>query len=291
MSESTQLNCLRSSLTVLKASGESIKAYLQGQITQDIQKLETQKSIYTAVLTPQGKMIADVYITEADGELLLITQSFCASALLERLRRFSLGHQVEFKIAEDLAVISMQGEGSEATVSDLKLPSLACIEVCEAAATGYWLMMPRTSVEAALSSLPEVCSEEDMNQARMSYGRASFGLDWDASTFPLNANLIEMNGVSFDKGCYVGQEVTSRMQWRGGIKKRFYHVTMTGPLPSSLPCPILTSIKIGLLTSATTLAEQSYQGIAHLSIETVELNKALKLENDTEVTILGPCHD
>jgi len=124
---------------------------------------------------------------------------------------------------------------------------------------------------------------------RIIRGMPDFGAEWNESVFPLNANLIEFDGVSFEKGCYVGQEVTSRMHWRGGIKKKLYRVAIDGS-PDTLPCPIKSTANIGELHSAAINHENNCFGIAHLPIETVESQAQLYLENGAEISILEPCH-
>ena len=123
-------------------------------------------------------------------------------------------------------------------------------------------------------------------------GVPSFGVDWDEKIHPLNANLIERNGVSFDKGCYVGQEVTSRMHWRGGIKKKLYRVSLMREGFDGegvvLPIPILTTVKVGELTSVADSKDGLF-GIALLPISVVDAATPLKLEDGTEVKVLGIC--
>jgi len=116
-----------------------------------------------------------------------------------------------------------------------------------------------------------------------------YGIDWNKKIFPLNANLIEFDGVSFDKGCYVGQEVTSRMQWRGGIKKRLYRVQLES-LPSALPCPLSTTVEIGMVTSAAMNSDGEVYGIAHLPIELVEKQMPLIDPEGDSVSVIEACH-
>lgn len=289
-SPSTQNACChRASFAVLKASGGNIRTYLQGQITQDINLLTTTNPIYTAVLTPQGKMITDMHIIDAGDELIIVTPTPYAITLVERLRRFALGHDIRLGCVESLGVLSIQGDNTKQIIQELTQPIEAKLPMPEAAKQGVWLIMKNTDIHKALDDLSSACSETDFEKSRIIYGTSRFGHDWDASTHPLNANLIEMNGVSFDKGCYVGQEVTSRMHWRKGIKKKLYRVQIQGVLPVT-PCPIQSSNKIGMLTSAATNMLDEHFGIAHLPIESVEKNTPLALENGDKITVLEACH-
>ncbi|MDQ6955771.1 MAG: folate-binding protein [Mariprofundaceae bacterium] len=283
------LCCHRTSLAVLKASGEGIRDYLQGQITQDINLLTPTNPIYTAVLTPQGKMIADMHIIDIGDELILITQATYAATLVERLRRFALGHGIRLGCVESLGILSIQGEATKQIIQEITQPIEASLPMSEAASQGVWLVMKNADIHKALANIPNTCDESDLEKATILYGTPRFGRDWNASTHPLNANLIEMNGVNFDKGCYVGQEVTSRMHWRKGIKKKLYHVKIKGNSPHA-PCPIQSKHKIGMLTSAATNASHESFGIAHLPIESVENNTPLSLENGDNITVLKACH-
>jgi len=284
------LCCHRTSLSVLKASGKNIREYLQGQITQDIKLLTPEKSIYTAVLTPQGKMLGDMHIIDQGNELIMLTSSSHAIALVERLRRFALGHDIRLGCVETLAVLSIQGEGAEKVTQNIQQNIEASMSMPEAAPLGTWLVMNNTDIQSALNTIPNTCNNDDMEKAAIIHGSPRFGRDWSVSVHPLNANLIEMNGVSFDKGCYVGQEVTSRMHWRGGIKKKLYRVQIHGELPAA-PCPIQShQHNIATLSSAATNALGEHFGIAHFPIEVVENNNTLMLKNGATLSVLEPCH-
>jgi len=288
-SSTPTLCCHRPSLTVLKASGDSVRKYLQGQITQDINLLTPDTPIYTAVLSPQGKMIADMHIIDIGDELIMVTEASYAAALVERLRRFALGHDIRLGQVETLGVLSVQGEHTQQIIQNIKQPIEASMEMHEAANQGNWLIMANADIHKALHQMSGVCSERDLENAAIIYGTPRFARDWDASIHPLNANLIEMKGVNFDKGCYVGQEVTSRMHWRNGIKKKLYHIKIEGDLCNT-PSPIQSSCKIGILTSAATDTSGEHFGIAHLPIESVENNTSLSLENGSSITVLEACH-
>jgi len=288
------LACHRSSYRVLKASGRDIRTYLQSQITQDIQLLSPEHPIYTAVLTPQGKIVADMHIIDMGDELILITARDYAVALVERLRQFSLGHDIRLGIVESLALLSMQGEQAFALPHTLETYIQASMPMPEAAIEGLWLVVEASNMNQIMASLDTLdavqrCSDADMDAASIVYGRPCLGRDWDASIHPMNANLVEMKGVSFDKGCYVGQEVTSRMHWRGGIKKKLYHVRIKGDVPQT-PIPIQSSVKIGTLSSAALDNDAQAWGIAHLPIETVTSNAPLTLENGTQIYVIEGCH-
>jgi folate-binding protein YgfZ len=133
-----------------------------------------------------------------------------------------------------------------------------------------------------------VANEQVIHAARIIRGIPVCGIDWNEKIFPLNANLIEFEGISFEKGCYVGQEVTSRMQWRGGIKKRLFRVQLES-LPTTLPCPVSTAVEIGTVTSAALNGDEVF-GIAHLPIKIVEDRTPLIDPEGDSVQVIGECH-
>jgi len=285
----TTLACLRSSYQVLKASGDDIRDYLQSQITQDISLLTPENPIYTAILTPQGKMIADMYIMDAGDELVMITGKHHALALVERLRRFSMGHAIRLGIVESLTMLSIQGDLNPTEITSMQAMVYASMPMSEAYSHGAWWVVEHQYAAQILAFFPHVCTDTEMEQARIIHGKPRFGMDWDTSIQPMNANLIEMRGVSFDKGCYVGQEVTSRMHWRGGVKKKLYHVSLSA-MPEQTPCPIQSTVNIGTLRRAALDEKGKVWGIAHLPIEVVEQGSSLSLENTISIKILEACH-
>ena len=293
------LACLRSEYAVIKASGGTVLEYLQGQITQDLHQLTEQQGIYSAILTPQGKVICDLYIIAGHNrELIIIVRKGYAETLVGRLRQFSLGHDLRIGIVDSLKLLSIQGSGCDAFLEVQKLSKpedsrlstvsevdreLFIIRMPEAADNGLWIVTGH-----AVSITPST-EESSIHAARIIKGVPAYGVDWNEKIFPLNANLIEFNGVNFEKGCYVGQEVTSRMQWRGGIKKRLYRVQLES-LPVTLPSPLSTSVEVGSVTSGAINEDGEVFGIAHLPIELVESQTPLIDSEGDSVAVIEACH-
>ncbi|MCF7821425.1 MAG: folate-binding protein, partial [Mariprofundaceae bacterium] len=234
------LTCLRDEYAIVKASGVTVPDYLQGQITQEMKRLTETQGIYSAILTPQGKVVSNLYIIPGHNrELIIIVRKAYAEALVGRLRQFSLGHELRVGIVDSLKLMSIQGGGCDAFLKQENLPvpeaarlsaaaaanrELFVIRMAEAADNGIWMVTDDAA--SSMAQAETVVDESTIHAARIIRGVPVYGIDWNGKIFPLNANLIEFDGVSFDKGCYVGQEVTSRMQWRGGIKKRLYRVQL-----------------------------------------------------------------
>lgn len=294
----------RGDIAVLKASGPRIRDYLQGQITQDIRQLTATRAIYATVLTPQGKAVSDLVIAQGDNdELILLAWRSHAESLVDRLRRFSIGHTIRIGIVGDMGVHSIQGAHAGEILASAGLPDpgtvplhaaysengILVLAMPEAAPQGYWLVAQNPTLDALHPSAEQAVDESVIRCARLRQGHPVFGIDWDETVHPLNANLHEYNGVSFDKGCYVGQEVTSRMHWRGGIKHHLYRF-MLSALPDTLPTAIHTTAAIGTVTSAMQDSDGSVYAIGRLPISVAESGTQLHTDSGIAIEIIGACH-
>jgi len=301
----------RHAWSVLKASGEKIRDYLQGQITQDINNLNTHQGIHACLLSPQGKAIGDLYIVEGQQhELIILTPTQDTLAVVERLRRFAIGFDVRIGHVASMGVCTVQGANAAEALALFAVDEperiwLACQHAKDADITamvmpvdpvGFWVVAPDHVIDTVLShSNDAVIAEEEIEAMCVMRGLPRFGVDWTHETHPLNANLIEFAGVSFDKGCYVGQEVTSRMHWRGGIRKKLYKVIIQGHADQigTLPSPVFiddSETKIGELTSVAIDHEGVIYGICMLPIDIVDAAKPLSLSNQCLLDIVDVCH-
>lgn len=294
----------RCNWSVLKASGSTVRDYLQGQITQDMNKLTPGQAIHSCILTPQGKALSELFIAEGNNdELILLTPASHAVATVNRLRKFALGHELRMGVVDSMTVCAAQGANAAELLNefDLSEPGDSWLASSRNNQTdsialvmpnlprGFWVISDKAHIDKVIIGSENLVPESELEAMRIIRGMPDFGVEWNESIFPMNANLIEFDGVSFEKGCYVGQEVTSRMHWRGGIRKKLYRVSIDG-VPETLPCPVKSTVNIGELHSAAIDHEGNCFGISHLPIETVESNTPLSLENGVEMTVLEPCH-
>jgi len=293
-----------SNWSVLKASGADIRDYLQGQITQDMGRLTSAKGIHACVLTPQGKAVSELYMLEGNSdEIMMLAPKNYAIAAVARLRQFALGCRIRIGVVEGWSVLGIAGANAADGLRGINLaePDAAWLAVRHSGADAYAMLMPvsprsfwviakRPRTDAILQQMQDSRVEAgEMEAMRIIHGLPVFGVEWDAGIHPLNANMIEFAGVSFEKGCYVGQEVTSRMHWRKGIRKRLYRVEIDGE-PKALPCPLFSENRIGELRSAALDHERRCFGIALLPIASVEANAALRMEGGMSVHVLEICH-
>jgi len=214
---------------VLAISGPQAREFLQGLVTNDIvQGLAPGTGLYTALLSPQGKILFDFLVTEGDGALLLDVARDGRDALLKKLNMYRLRSQVGIEARDQLGVYAdLKGHPDNRVVPYAdRAVSFADPRL---AALGLRSIGARAEMPANLAS-PRV-----YHQHRLALGvpeGSDFGYE---KIFALDGGLAELNGVSFTKGCYIGQELTSRMKHRATSRKRLLTVTADAPLPASGP--------------------------------------------------------
>jgi folate-binding protein YgfZ len=205
------------------------KAFLHGLVTADMDELSPGAAAAAALLTPQGKIAFEFIIhARPDGEYLLDTPAGIAAELQKRLMFYRLRAKIDIAQRPDLAVIAVWGDPGRAeaapdapgAVADPRWPAL-----------GWRAIVAAGEVEAILGrfALADMAAFE---AHRIGLGVAELSRDYQpGEVFPHEANLDQLHGVAFGKGCYVGQEVVSRMHHRGTIRSRFVPVTIAGPAP------------------------------------------------------------
>src|ERR1041385_6577573 len=166
----------------------------QGLITNDIARLAPKSPLYAALLTPQGKILVDFLLSEADGTILLDCTALSAEPLLKRLTMYRLRAKVDIALRHELAVLWGEGGAPDTRRRELGTRRIDAGNNTDASAE---YLAHRLSL-----GVPE---------------GTDFGSD---KMFALDAGLEELHGVSFEKGCYVGQELTARMKHRGTARKR-----------------------------------------------------------------------
>lgn len=223
---------------VIALSGPDARELLQGLITNDIESLAPGRALYAALLTPQGKILFDFLIAEGDGAVLLDCVAETAEALVKRLAMYRLRAKVEIARRDRLTVMAAwNGERlpeSAIAFADPRLPALG-----------------RRAIAAAAEIPASAQTADAYREYRLGLGVPE-GEDFGHDTmFALDANLEELNGVDFKKGCYVGQELTARMKHRGSARKRLLPIATVagGPLPASGTSVIGSGKSIGEIVS------------------------------------------
>lgn len=200
------------SRALVRISGPDWRSFLQGLLTQDVETLEDGEVRFAAMLTPQGKLLFDLFVFGTSDGALLDVAADRREALIQKLALYRLRAKVEIAAA-DGAVFASWEQSLPGGVMDPRLPIL-----------GWRLYGGEVATTA---------SEADYQAFRLSHGVPDPAADATPDkTYPIEANFDLLNGIDFAKGCFVGQETTSRMKRRGVIKNRMVAITFDGPPPA-----------------------------------------------------------
>src|SRR5262245_12350008 len=218
---------------VVKVAGDGARKFLDGLITADVDKVSPEAARYCALLTPQGKIIADFIVAEVapeDGSgLFLDCPRAIAADLMARLNFYKLRAKVVVEdLSETLGVLAAwDGDGTTdygLVYRDPRLPALGLRA----------MIPPHLAAEAAADLGAELVAADAYEAHRIALCVPRGGLDFMYSdAFPHEADMDQLNGVDFDKGCYVGQEVVSRMEHRGTARSRVVPVTCDAFAPEA----------------------------------------------------------
>ncbi|MBN9000954.1 MAG: folate-binding protein YgfZ [Rhizobiales bacterium] len=241
---------LLSNRGVIKLSGEDAKTFLNGLITTDTTKLEPGAGRFGALLTPQGKIVADFLITEVPvghgGGLLIDCPRALAQPLATKLGFYKLRAKVSVENLSDAFGILAVWGGEPAVKPDL------CFADPRAEDLGWRILIPPELAAKTATLVGAKMTDEAAYEAhRIACGVPRGGVDFNyGDAFPHETNMDHLHGVDFDKGCYVGQEVVSRMQHRGTARTRTVRVTFDGGAHDA-SVPILANDKqVGTMGSS-----------------------------------------
>ena len=235
---------------VVKVSGEDARNFLNGLVTTDVGELKPGLGRFGALLTPQGKIIVDFLITAAPGRhgggLLFDCPRALAQTLADKLSFYKLRAKVTIEnLSEGFAVLAAWG-GEVAPRPDLTFADP------RDTALGLRILTKDELKKVADLIGAELADSEAYEAQRIAAGVPRGGLDFAyGDAFPHETNMDRLNGVDFDKGCFVGQEVVSRMQHRGSARTRMVKVLLEGPRPETGVSILAGSKVVGTMGSAS----------------------------------------
>jgi folate-binding protein YgfZ len=241
-------------------SGAEATAFLQGLLTNDVEHLAEGEARHAALLTPQGKILFDVMVIRTEEGYLLDAGRALTPDLAKRLGFYRLRSKVEIAdLSADHVVAALWGEAvsmpHEVLVTDPRLPRL-----------GQRAVLPATEAEGLLAGTgATLVPFEAYHDHRIALAVPEGGKDFAlGDTFPHEANMDQLNGLDFKKGCYVGQEIVSRMQHKTTVRKRVVPVTVPGVRLIDGAEVTMGEIVIGYMGSSSRA-----QGLAMLRLDRV----------------------
>lgn len=244
---------------VISVIGDDASKLLQGVITNDVDRLKAPgDAIHSALLTPQGKLMFEFHVVRTQAGILLETARATAPDLAKRLMLYRLRAKAEIRVLNEDRIVCVYWNGCTPSggpdivvYPDLRHSQLGLRAI---------IPLPRKILDNLESDNRYLTA---YHAHRISLGIPEGGKDYDfGDAFPHEANFDLNHGVSFEKGCYVGQEIVARMEHRGTVRKRVVRVTGTGELPATRPDVMMGDVVIGKLGSVA-----GRQGLALLRLD------------------------
>lgn len=237
---------------IVEIKGEGTLTFLQDLVTANVATLKPGQAAHSALLTPQGKILFDFFILATADAVLIDCAADNAASLVQKLTLYRLRRALSIELVNELAVAAVWGEAHGYTVGD-----------------GHVFADPRNADLGARVIAPKTIINSISNQPSETYRdhRYKLGIgDADeigsGELFPHEACYDQFSSVDFSKGCYVGQEVVSRMQHRGTARSRLVPVDASATLPASGAKVVADDRQVG-----TILGSQGSHGLALIRLD------------------------
>jgi folate-binding protein YgfZ len=237
---------------LIALAGADRTSFLQGIVSNDVTKVTEERAVYAAFLTPQGKYLHDIFIAALGERLLIDCEASRRADLLRRLGMYKLRAKVTLAPEDGLAIGLHFGADVPAR---LDLPA----EAGRARAEGEGILfvdprLPQLGVRAILpqAAMPaETGSAADYDRLRLSLGVPDGSRDLPVEKAILLENgFDELHAIDWDKGCYMGQELTARTRYRGLVRKRLLPVAIEGEAPAPGTALLQNDKEMGEMRSA-----------------------------------------
>ena len=244
---------------VLAVSGPDRRGFLQGLVSNDVEKVAADRAVYAALLTAQGKYLHDFIMVEHGEAIWLDAEAARLADLKRRLSLYRLRAKIAIEERPDLAIAAMFGDRTLAALGLPQEPGKTRAE-----ADGVLMVDPRIAELGGRTILPgdRIRSElagrglAESDFAAYDRHRLSLGVPDGSRDLVLEKSILlesgfeELHGVDWQKGCYIGQELTARTKYRGLIKKRLFPVRIDGPVPEPGTIVMLDGREAGEMRSS-----------------------------------------
>lgn len=233
-------------LAFIEARGPDAPAFLQGQLSNDVRKVTPERAQLSSYNSPKGRMLAVLHVLRQGDAFLLELQASLLDAVLKRLKMYVLRSKVTLAPVTDRAALGLSGPGAATLLADAGLPvpsgPLGCawadgVPVVRrlGALPRYTLLAPlarRDALWAQLDRAARAGTAEDWRRLDIEAGVPTVYPETQDRFVAQMCNLDALGGISFDKGCYTGQEIIARVHYRGAVKRHMEVRRLDGPPPA-----------------------------------------------------------
>ncbi len=277
-------------LACYQIDGEDAAQFLQGQFSNDINAISPATGQLSSYSTPKGRMLAIFYICKRGDEFLLIISKDIAEAIMERLQMYIMRSKVSIKALDETSLIGLCNDASGEILNSLKLEvpkdeyqvstsnALVCMNI--PGISPRYLIIGDETLHKEITSLDtnniNVYSNTYWQWLDIMAGIPNITINTQEAFVPQMANMELIEGVSFSKGCYPGQEIVARLHYLGNTNRRMFRIEVEQDEPINIGDDIYTQDSdqpIGKFMSVITEAGKKYSGLAVLRIEAVKQNQ------------------
>jgi folate-binding protein YgfZ len=276
---------------LLAIRGEEAGPFLQGLISNDINKVSSERAIYASLLTAQGKFLHDFFVVAlaAAGRpaLVLDLERGRIADLMRRLMLYRMRTKVEFEdVTAQLRVHAAWGPGVaakfglEGAAPGMARPIAGGVVAVDPRHAGLgvrlWLAADGAEATSGLTSVAGAAYDAHRLALGIPDGSRDVAID---KNLPLECGFDELNAIDYQKGCYVGQEMTARTHYRATIRKRLYQVAVEGELPAPGT----------LIMRGETEAGEMRSGVGKLGLALLRIEEVEAAGRGTEALTAGTC--
>lgn len=234
-------------LAWLRVRGAEAEAFLQGQLSNDLRRLTPERAQLSSYSNAKGRMLAVLHLVRVDEEIFIELPASIADATLARLKMFVLRAKVALERAADRDALALIGEDAAAMMPFFKLPVPEEALQCRRDGRGltvvrrlgalprYTVLGPRETIAELRAQIPDAMREPEgllWRRADIENGIPVVLPETREHFVPQMANLDLLGGISFEKGCYTGQEIVARLHYLGQLKRRMFVADIGGPAPA-----------------------------------------------------------
>lgn len=283
---------------LLRVTGEDRVSFIHGMVTQDINGLPENAWAYAALCTAKGAMVADARVLKLPNELLLDTEPGYGGKLNDHLQKFLISEDAELTdISADRAVVAIVGPKSGAAVRRLGAALPEGSQVTRLGDDGfvlghgllgvpaYELFVPRAKLAEVKGQLGvEEVGADAFELLRVEAGVGRMGIDMEPeATIPLEANLER--GISYNKGCYIGQEVIARATFRGHVNKKLMGLKFDAALPAQGSELRKNGKVVGRVTSVVDSPTHGKIGLGYVHRTLLDVGTELEVPEQTRAVV------
>lgn len=219
---------------VMRVSGDDARTWLNGQITNDVRQTARGQSVYALVINLKGRVVADVWVVDDGDSFLLVLPKSSYALVHTQFDKYIIMEDVILSEASETRVLTVQGDHAGEIAATAGVPN-TIYPADRLHKNGIDMLVESADFETAFSNLSKavldagglVLSSAAWEDARIALGRPGFGTDFGERTYPQEVGL-EDRAVSFNKGCYLGQEVVCMLENRGQLTRRLVSLSLDG---------------------------------------------------------------